>query len=55
VAPKIDLENEFTWSKGQCFDHSPIKTRSAHRKEGPSTHSDNGALRGVKYLAIAKS
>jgi hypothetical protein len=53
-------EKEFTWTRGNEFEHSPIKTRSTHRKEGSSStlpvvpsHSltDIGALRGMKSLA----
>jgi hypothetical protein len=43
----------YTWSKGQGLVHSPIKTRSARKKDGPSSHPDTGALR-VKALARAK-
>jgi hypothetical protein len=60
---ELTQEQEHTWSKGFGFVHSPIKTRSARRKEGhilpsttdsPSQHYDNGALRGIKSLACAK-
>jgi hypothetical protein len=57
------LGKDYTWSRGHGFEHSPIKTRSARRKEGhPPIHSvvssntstDIGALRGMKALAREK-
>jgi hypothetical protein len=56
-------EKDFTWSRGHGFEHSPIKTRSARRKEGStstlpvatsSSLTNIGALRGMKALARAK-
>jgi hypothetical protein len=61
--PSTSLGKEYTWSRGHGFKHSPIKTRSARRKEGTTTsHSgdtqhnptDIGALRGMKSLAREK-
>ena len=55
---------EFTWSRGLGMDISPIKTRSARKKEvsdytTPVTlttnNTDNGALRSMKSLAREKS
>jgi hypothetical protein len=55
-------DKDYTWSRGHGFEHSPIKTRSARRKEGNtsklpviSSHSssDIGVLRGMKALARA--
>jgi hypothetical protein len=55
---------EFSWSRGLGIEISPIKTRSARRKEGTcsttiaiqnSIISDNGVLRGMKSLAREKS
>jgi hypothetical protein len=60
---RLELGKEYTWSKGLVYEHSPIKTRSVCRKEGPSTsltvdflspHTDIGVLRGMKSLARAK-
>jgi hypothetical protein len=53
-------KKEFTWTRGNKFEHSPIKIHSTHCKEGSSStlpmvpsHSltDIGALRGMKSLA----
>ena len=55
-------EKDYTWTKGHGFEHLPIKTRSAHRKEGSSSSvsavtsqslTNIGALRGMKALARA--
>jgi hypothetical protein len=55
---------DFTWSKGLGFEISPIKTQSARKKAVSlastsdlhlSNFTDNGALRGMKSLARAKS
>jgi hypothetical protein len=57
------LDKDNTWSRGHGFEHSLIKTRSSHLKEGfppihpvdpPHTYTYIGALRGMKALARAK-
>jgi hypothetical protein len=30
-------QRDYTWTRGHGFEHSPIKTRSARRKEGSSS------------------
>jgi hypothetical protein len=59
-----DLGRKLAWSRGLSSEVSPIKTRSARKKQElgssttdlPSSSSlDKGALRGMKSLARAKS
>jgi hypothetical protein len=54
----------FSWSHGLGCEISPVKTRSARKKDEfslkepvkfSSTEHDHGALRGIKTLARAKS
>jgi hypothetical protein len=52
---------DFVWSRGLGFETSPIKTRSARKKQNKETMSivpinfiDCGALRACKALARAK-
>jgi hypothetical protein len=59
-----DSGKDLAWSRGLGFEVSPIKTRSARKKAGTnltfsahqlSTNIEQGALRGMKSLARAKS
>jgi hypothetical protein len=60
---ELSEENSFAWSQGLGLELSPIKTRSAQKRAGPSpfiasssnfSTGDLGALRGLKSLARVK-